>query len=109
MNLSVKVAKDIKIQLHHFDGMNYTKLMNKIVSLLISLKIYYILNPNLSGLLESQEDESTTVKTERLKREKNKVFCREHILNTLTSRLYDIFAKLNLPKEIWAALETHYK
>jgi hypothetical protein len=70
MNLSVKVAKDIKIQLHHFDGMNYTKLMNKIVSLLISLKIYYILNPNLSGLLESQEDESTTVKTERLKREK---------------------------------------
>jgi hypothetical protein len=40
------------------------------VSLLILLKIYYILNPNLSGLLEPQEDESTTVKTERLKREK---------------------------------------
>jgi hypothetical protein len=39
MNLSVRVAKDIKIHLHHFDGMNYTKLMNKIVSLLISLKI----------------------------------------------------------------------
>jgi hypothetical protein len=58
------------IHLHHFDGMNYTKLMNKIVSLLISLKNYYILNPNLSGLLEPQEDESTTIKIERLKREK---------------------------------------
>ena len=65
MNLSVRV-----IHLHHFDGMNYTKLMNKIVSLLISLNIYYILNPNLSGLLEPQEDESTTIKIERLKREK---------------------------------------
>jgi hypothetical protein len=37
------------------------------------------------------------------------VLCRGHILNTLTSRLYDIFSKLKSPKEIWAALETHYK
>jgi len=37
------------------------------------------------------------------------VLCRGHILNTLTSQLYDIFSKLKSPKEIWAALETHYK
>jgi len=37
------------------------------------------------------------------------VLCRGHILNTLISRLYDIFSKLKSPKKIWAALETYYK
>jgi hypothetical protein len=75
INFSVRVAKDVKIQLDYFDDMNYTKLMNKMVFLLISLKIYYILNPNLSTLPEPQEDESAIVKTKRLKREKNEVLC----------------------------------
>jgi len=71
-----------------------------------SLKIYYILDLNLSALPEPQEDESATIKTARVKREEDEVFCRGHILNTLTNRLYDIFFKLKSPKKIWAALET---
>jgi hypothetical protein len=74
--------------------------MDKIIFLLTSLKIYYILDPNLSALPEPQEDESATIKTARVKREEDKVFCRGHLLNTLTSRLYDIFSKLKSPKEI---------
>jgi hypothetical protein len=109
MNSSVKVAKDVKIQLDRFDGTNYTRWMDKMIFLLTSLKIYYILDPNLSALPEPQEDESATIKTARVKREEDEVLCRGHILNTLTSRLYDIFSKLKSPKEIWAALETHYK
>jgi hypothetical protein len=109
MNSSVKVAKDVKIQLDRFDGTNYTRWMDKMIFLLTSLKIYYILDPNLSALPEPQEDESTTIKTTRVKREEDEVLCRGHILNTLTSQLYDIFSKLKSPKEIWAALETHYK
>jgi hypothetical protein len=65
-----------------------------------SLKIYYILDPNLSALPEPQEDESATIKTARVKREEDELFCRGHILNTLTNRLYDIFSKLKSPKKI---------
>jgi hypothetical protein len=93
LNSSVRVAKDVKIQLDHFDGMNYTRWMDKMVFLLTSLKICYILDPNLPTLPEPQEDKFVTVKTGRLKRKEYKVLCRGHILNTLTNRLYDFFIK----------------
>jgi hypothetical protein len=108
MNSRDKVAKNVKIQLDRFHGTNYTRWMDKMIFLLTSLKIYYILDPNLSALPETQEDESVTM-TVKVKREEDEVLCRGHILNTLTSRLYDIFSKLKSSKEIWAALETHYK
>jgi hypothetical protein len=99
----------MSIQLDRFDGTNYTRWMDKMIFLLTSLKIFYILDPNLSILPEPQEDESATIKIARVKREEDEVICQGHILNTLTSRLYDIFSKLKSPKEIWAVLETHYK
>jgi hypothetical protein len=43
MNSSVKVAKDVKIQLDRFDGTNYTRWMDKMIFLLTSLKIYTFL------------------------------------------------------------------
>jgi len=73
--------------------------MDKMIFLLTSLKIYYILDSNLSALPETQKDESATM-TVKVKHEKDEVLCRGHILNTLTSRLYDIFSKLKSPKEI---------
>jgi hypothetical protein len=36
---------------------------------------YFILDPNLSALPKPQEDESATVKTEKLKREEDEIFC----------------------------------
>jgi len=109
MNSSVKVAKDVKIQLDRFDGTNYTRWMDNMIFMLTSLKIYYILDLNLSALPEPQEDKSAIIKTARVKHEEDEVLCQGHILNTLTSRLYDIFSKLKSPKEIWVAMETHYK
>ena len=53
------------------------------VFMLTLLNIYYIIDPNLFALPEPQEDESATVKIERLKREEDEVLCRGHILNTL--------------------------
>ena len=50
INLSVRVAKDVKIQLDRFNYMNYIRWVDKIVFLLTSLKIYYILDLNLSTL-----------------------------------------------------------
>jgi hypothetical protein len=50
INSSVRVAEDVKIQLDGFNYMNYTRWVNKIMFLLTSLKIYYILDLNLSAL-----------------------------------------------------------
>jgi len=55
MNSNVRVAKDVKIQLDRFDGINYTRWMDKMVFLLTSLKIYYILNLNLSHYLNHKK------------------------------------------------------
>jgi hypothetical protein len=74
--------------------------MDKMIFLLTSLKIYYILDLNLFAQPEPQEDESATIKTARVKREEDEMLCRGHILNTLTSRLYDIFSKLKSLKKI---------
>ena len=98
MNYSVRVVNDVKIQLDRFYDTNYTRWLDKMVLLLISLNIYYILDPNLSTLPEPQKDEYVTIKIEILKREKDEVFCRGHILNTLTSQFYGIFSKLRLSK-----------
>jgi len=57
------------------------------VFLLTSLNIYYILDPNLSALPEPQEDESATVKTERLKHEEDEMLYQGYILNTLIARV----------------------
>jgi hypothetical protein len=50
INSSVRVAEDVKIQLDGFNYMNYTRWVDKIMFLLTSLKIYYILDLNLSAL-----------------------------------------------------------
>jgi hypothetical protein len=73
--------------------------MDKMIFLLTSLKIYYILDPNLSALPKPQEYESATVKTTRVKHEEDEVLHRGHLLNTLTIRLYKIFSKLKSPKK----------
>jgi len=52
INSSIRVAKDVKIQLNRFNYMNYTTWVDNIVFLLTSLKIYYILDLNLSALLK---------------------------------------------------------
>jgi hypothetical protein len=75
LNSSIMVAKDVKIQFDHFDCTNCTRWMDKIVFLLILLKIYYIRDLNLPALLEPQEDKSAIVKIEKLKHEEDEVLC----------------------------------
>ncbi len=73
--------------------------------LLTALKIAYILDPNLSKLLQPTDNDSNQLKAERKKHEEDEVLCRGHILNTLSDRLYDLFTSMKSPKEIWEALE----
>ena len=68
--------------------------------LLTTLKIVYILDPNLSKLPERTDEDTDQVQGERKKHEEDEVVCRGYILNTLSDCLYDLFTSMKSPKEI---------
>ncbi|KAL0295657.1 UNVERIFIED_CONTAM: hypothetical protein Scaly_3094000 [Sesamum calycinum] len=72
--------------------------------LLTSLKVAYVLDPNQLAPA-AKENESDDAKVARLKREEDELLCHGHILNTLSNGMFDLYASLNSPLEIWLALE----
>ena len=111
----MEVEKDMtsflnpNVQLDHFDGTIFTHWKGKLFFLLTILKIAYVLDPNLEPLPEPKEDDSDVVKVARKKREDDEVMCWGHILNILSSKLYDFYNSMESPIEIWNALEYKYK
>uniref|UniRef100_A0A2N9ECZ6 Uncharacterized protein n=1 Tax=Fagus sylvatica TaxID=28930 RepID=A0A2N9ECZ6_FAGSY len=77
--------------------------------LLIALKIFYVLEPNLQPIPNHAPEDTEQLKEQRIKKEEDELVCKGHILNTLSDRLYDLFTTMSSPKEIWKALETKYK
>ncbi|KAL5548428.1 hypothetical protein UlMin_003659 [Ulmus minor] len=72
--------------------------------------IAYVLDPNLQPLPEPNDVTNTDeLKAERKKQAKDEVMSWEHILNTLSDRLYDLYNSIDTPKEIWTALEYKHK
>jgi hypothetical protein len=76
--------------LDRFDGTNYTRWQDKMTFLLTSLKVHYVLDPDLTPFPEPTKNDSEEVKKERMKRKEDELLCRGHILNTLSDRLYDL-------------------
>ena len=81
--------------------------------LLLSLNLYYLLDPKLQPIPDSNVNDTAEQKAkteaDKAKRETDEMLCRGHILNSLTNRLYDIYRNYKSPKEIWIALESKYK
>ena len=100
-----KVMNQDFVKLDRFNGTNYTRWKDKMIFLLTALKIVYVLDPNLPEISVGTPDDSDQVKADRVKREEDELLCRGHILNTLSDRLYDLFASIKSPIEIWNALE----
>ena len=59
----------------------------------------------MEPLLEPKEDDSDVVKDVRKKREDDEVMCRDHILNTLSDMLYDLYNSMESLVEIFNTLE----
>ncbi|XP_050875743.1 uncharacterized protein LOC127079406 [Lathyrus oleraceus] len=106
---SIKLMNQDLVKLDRFDGTNYTRWQDKTTFLLIALKIQYVLDPDLEAIPEPTENDIDEVKKERKKRKEDKLFCRGHILNTLSDRLYDLYTNTASAKEIWNALEFKFK
>ncbi|XP_050897394.1 uncharacterized protein LOC127104244 [Lathyrus oleraceus] len=106
---SIKVMNQDLVKLDWFDRTNYTKWQDKMVFLLTSLKVHYVLDPDLAPIPEPLENDSKEVKKERKKRKEDELLCRAHILNTLSDRLYDLYTDNPYAIEIWKALEFKFK
>ncbi|XP_057452128.1 uncharacterized protein LOC130743934 [Lotus japonicus] len=106
---SIKVMNQDLVKLDCFDGTNFTRWQDKMIFLLTALKIYYVLDPDLTPIAEPQDDDSDELKTERKKRIEDELLCRGHILNTLSGRLYDLYTDTQSTVEIWKALEFKFK
>lgn len=80
------------LKLDKVDGTNFTRWKDKFMFILITLKIYYILNPNLSVLPEPRSDHNDQIiKAEQKNCKEYEVLYRGHILNTLSNnRLHDL-------------------
>lgn len=95
-------------KLDRFDGTNYTRWQDKILFLLTTLKIAYVLDENLQPIPPPTDKDSAEVVAQRKKREEDEIVCRGHILNTVSDRLYDLFTSVRSPREIWKSLEAKY-
>ena len=100
-------------KLDRFDGTNYTRWADRMSWLLTALNLFYLLDPALSAVPEpTEKDNEEAVRrlgAEKAKRETDEMLCRGHILNSLSSRLYDVFRNFKTPKELWAAIEAKFK
>ncbi|XP_058783461.1 uncharacterized protein LOC131658150 [Vicia villosa] len=106
---SIKLMNQDLVKLDRFDGTNYTRWQDKMTFLLTTLKIQYVLDPDLEEIPEPTPDDTNEIKKERKKRKEDELLCRGHILNTLSDRLYDLYTDTASAKEIWKALEFKFK
>ena len=115
---NLRIMNQEFVKLDKFDGCNYTRWADKMKFLLIVLKIFYVLDPFLAPIpadpvaVEGQEvDKNKTLELEkqRMIRKEDETLCCGHIKNSLSDRLYDVYAPITDPRKLWSALEFKYK
>nr|XP_027102343.1 uncharacterized protein LOC113723462 [Coffea arabica] len=105
---SFKVMNQDFVKLDKFNGTNYSRWKDKMMFFLTALKIAYVLDRSLPEIPVPKDDDSNEVKVQCKKREEDELLCREHIMNTLSDRLYDMYTTVKSPKEICNVLEYKY-
>ncbi|KAM1148086.1 hypothetical protein FF1_028782 [Malus domestica] len=107
-NMALKIINQDVYKLDKFDGSNFTRWKDKMRFMLTVLNVIYVLDPKLEPIREPSDKDSDNIVADRKKREEDELVCRGHILGTLSDRLYDMYAHIQSPKEIWEALEHKY-
>ncbi|GJS50131.1 copia-like retrotransposon [Tanacetum coccineum] len=86
--------------------------------LLIVLKIYYVLDPKLPPIPANpipepckpmDEKKVSELEKQSMIRKEDETLCCGHIKNSLSGTLYDLYAPITNPRELWSALEFKYK
>ena len=108
-NNTVTMMNQDFVRLDRFDGTNFLRWKDKLKFLLTALKIYYVLDPNLTPITPPTNEDTETMIALRKKREEDEIVCRGHILNALSDRLYDLYTNEKSALTIWNALDFKYK
>ena len=105
-------------KLDRFDGCHYTRWADKVKFMLMVIKLYHVLDPNLPAIPidpipepGQQPDLNRIAELQKLRlirKEEESLAC-GHIKNALSDRLYDLYSSISDPKELWNALEYKYK
>ncbi|GJZ50586.1 viral movement protein [Tanacetum coccineum] len=106
------------VKLDKFDGCTYTRWAEKMKFLLIVLKIYYVLDPELPPIAANpvpepgkpmDEKKISELEKQRMIRKEDETLCCGHIKSSLSDTLCDLYASVTNPRELWSALEFKYK
>ena len=106
---ALKMLNHELVKLDRFDGTNFSRWKDKMKFLLTTLKLFYVLGPNLMPFPLANDEDIDEIKAQRKKWEEDGLICRGQILNTLSDHLYDLYTSMKSPKEIWNTLEAKYK
>jgi len=111
-NASFKVLNQDFVKLDCFDGTNFNRWKDRMMFLLTTLNVGYVLNPKFEAISEASQDASSEEKANvadlKKKRQEDEYICRRHILNTLSDRLYDLYMPSTSLTNVWKVLETKY-
>ena len=106
------------VKLDRFDGQNYTRWADKVKFLLAVLKLSFVLDPELQPIPDNPTpeegkpvDAKAIAELDKLRalRRESEQLCLGHMKNTLSDRLYDLYASVTDPRELWNSLELKYK
>ncbi|KAJ9561022.1 hypothetical protein OSB04_006182 [Centaurea solstitialis] len=111
------MVQDI-VKLDSFDGTNYTRWAEKVKFLLLLMNVFHVMDENLEPIPENPKPEAgktidpkviADLEKQRLLRKEQETLACGHIKNVLYDRLYDLYAPITCPCELWKALENKYK
>nr|GEX02217.1 zinc finger, CCHC-type [Tanacetum cinerariifolium] len=92
-------------KLDKFEGHDFRRWQKKMHFLLITLKVVYVLTTSIQELME---DDTVEAIRRRAKWENDYYICREHISNSMSDSLFDIYWNVESVKELWNSFESKY-
>ncbi|GJV54594.1 hypothetical protein Tco_1455599 [Tanacetum coccineum] len=118
LSLNLRIMNLEFVKLDKFDGCNYTRWADKMKFLLIILKIFYVLdlllapipaNPIAAEGEEVDQNEVLELEKQRMICREDETLCCSRINNSLSDRIYDVYAPITDPRKLWTTLKFKYK
>ena len=101
---TVKFMHQDLVRLDSFDGSNFRRWQQKVLFLLTSLKVAYVLTEPCPD-----REEQPGGSYARKKWKEDDYLCKGHILNLVADNIYSLYSDARTAKELWKALDKKYK
>ncbi|XXG79537.1 hypothetical protein AAC387_Pa09g0582 [Persea americana] len=101
---TVKFMHQDLVRLDSFDGSNFRRWQQKVLFLLTSLKVAYVLTERCPD-----REEQPGGSYARKKWKEDNYLCKGHILNLVADNIYSLYSDARTATELWKALDKKYK